>query len=198
MTLWLTVSHRGQLKGRPCVHALIVGVSEYGPHLPPENGPEPPKGPPAYGMRSLTTPAASAAAVFKWLVAADAQDLLPGERKLATCRLLLAPSISEVGGLGLNPLHVWQPATQPSFEKAAVDWRNDAADHADHMTLFYFAGHGLQLSPSEQVLLFPGFGDPDRPVLATGVSLEEILVGMGPSDRYPQIGRKAALPGRFV
>jgi hypothetical protein len=174
-----TIDNRAKRAGKPSVHALIVGVSDYGPYLPSSSDQAPSAGPPTFGMRSLTAPAASAAAVFEWLVCN--QSYLP--YPLGTCRLLLAPSAAERARLKLAPEHKWSTANKDSFVEAVCDWRDDASQRPGHITLFYFSGHGVQLQYDKQVLLFPGFGRPgDRtPALWEGVLLDQILSGMAPS-----------------
>ena len=161
------------------MHALIVGVSDYVPYLPLIGG-SVSKDPPTFGMRSLNTPAASAAAVFNWIVSNQGYLREP----LGTCRLLLAPSEAEKERMNLAPEYKWSTASRASFVEAAADWRNDASERPGHITMFYFAGHGVQLKYDEQVLLFPGFGKPGgtTPILQEGVLLDNIVTGMGPSD----------------
>jgi hypothetical protein len=190
--LKLTIDRRDQLHGEPCVHALIVGVSEYGPVLPPATAQPPPLDSPSFGMRSLTAPAASAAAVFKWLIGQE--DAARGDhlaKPLGTCRLLLAPSSAESKRLNLSSRHPWSKATRASFADAAADWRKAASERPGHVAFFYFAGHGLQLKYDRQVLLFPGFGKADdtTPILSEGVLLDDILSGMGPSKDRDQIAK---------
>jgi uncharacterized caspase-like protein len=134
-------------------------------------------------MRSLATPAASAAAVFKWLIGAH----LP--HPLGTCQLLLAPSEAEIARLDLGPKYPLVRATKSSFARAAADWRQVASERPGDITFFYFAGHGVQLKKNEQVLLIPGFGKPDdaTPYLSEGVLLNEILDGMAQSDSRKKV-----------
>ena len=45
-----------------------------------------------------------------------------------------------------------------NFTGAAEAWRRDAMEREDGATLFYFAGHGIQISLRNQALLLEGFG----------------------------------------
>ncbi len=136
-------------------------------------------------MHNLSTPAASATTVFNWLVAN--QDMLTGP--LGTCRLLLAPSQSEIDGNKMPNEAGWHLADHLSFAKAAKAWRKDAASRAGNTTFFYFAGHGLHLDSLDHVLLFPGYGEPDQSPWHGTISLNELNVGMAPSEVYPHIAK---------
>ena len=110
---------------------------------------------------------------------------------LGTCRLLLAPSEAEKPRLGLAPEHKPLEATRANFATSAAEWRDDASSRPGNVAFFYFAGHGVQRTHGDHVLLFPGFGKPGNatPILWEGVALDDIMVGMGPSSDRPDVAR---------
>lgn len=172
----LVIDERVSLAGVPGVHALIVGVSEY-KNLPPlSDPPEEDK----WFLNKLTSPALSALKIFS-LLKADSLRL-----PIKTVRLLLAPSEAERAVDPTLGLCGAGPATRAHFETMALDWRTDAATDPRGMTVFYFAGHGLQRGPEEGVILFENFLDPGPP-LAKCALVGDIKNGMAPSPTFPNI-----------
>jgi hypothetical protein len=159
-----------RVTGEPGFHALVVGVSHY-PHMPKQ-----------YGMRQLTAPAMTAYRIYKWLLDRRANLRVP----LASVRLLLSPSPDEAeviaGDAELGGR--WGEASTDEFVSAAEAWRDDAARDARGMTLFYFAGHGIQLSKNDQFLLMKDFGR-FKNEYAGSVSAVNIYDGMsnGPNEQ---------------
>lgn len=131
-------------EGKPGFHALVVGVSSY-PHMPRE-----------YGMAQLTTPAMSAYRICKWLLSRQKNLPVP----LASVRLLLSPSPGEAAVVEADAelRGRWGEAGTDEFVSAAEAWRRDALIDPRGVTLFYFAGHGIQLSRTDSLLLMKGFG----------------------------------------
>lgn len=165
----LAFDERNNLGSQPGLHALIVGVSTY-PHLPEDTGTPAPE---SFGMTQLSLSASSAYKVYRWLV--ERQKYLPVP--LATCRLLLSPSLAEVE---IEPLLDGQiaPCSLDHFLVAAKEWRDDASTHQDNVTFFYFAGYGLQKSENEEVLLLENFGDGIGGTLRNTVSINNLFNGM--------------------
>ncbi|MGX9118886.1 hypothetical protein ACWTU6_19800 [Mesorhizobium sp. BHbsci] len=180
MEPWLVYDARKQLAGKPGLHVLIAGVSAY-PKLPSANG---------LGMVPLSSTSLTAYLMFYWLLNASQNDRL--EQPLATCRLLLTPSAEErsdsaghaPGIAALAPPN----CSMPLFRDAAEAWRNDAATNKNHSTLFYFAGHGIQITRNNQALLLDSFGD-TGPVSMHSVDCSVLRNGMAPSLAHPDIAR---------
>jgi len=170
----LLFDRRTELNGGPGCHALIVGVSAY-PHLPGGTGDPAPE---SYGMTQLTCGASSAARVSDWLLAR--RDRLA--KPLATSRMLLSPSASEA-------VPSCQEPTLENLLAAAAEWRADAATHRDGLAFFYFAGHGFELSSTEQALLLKDFGNGIGPLLRGAVSVNNLFYGMAPTSRTPEMAR---------
>jgi hypothetical protein len=173
----LVFDNRQKLQGEKGLHALIVGVSHY-PHLPGGGGTPATNN---YGMQQLSSTALSAFKMYRWLM--DNKDNL--SVPLATCRLLLSPSagesMSEPALVGLA-----DPATRQNFTAEARSWREDARTHEDNVTIFYFAGHGVQRSKTDGVLLLNDFGDPQQGTLTNTADIINIFNGMAPPDNSGQ------------
>jgi hypothetical protein len=171
----LVIDKRSDVIG-PGVHVLIVGVSDY-LNLP---DPDEPSLDSTWGLNKLTSPALSAFKIYECI--RQSQLRLP----LKTLRLLLSPSDVELkaepalGTAGSTRAH------REAFETFARAWRDDAKNVADDMTIFYFAGHGIQRGPDEGVLLLEDFLSPGPP-LAKSVRVGDLWSGMAPSPTHPNI-----------
>jgi hypothetical protein len=176
----LTVDNRAQLGQAPGLHVLVAGVSDY-PHLPNGGGAPAPN---TFGMQQLTSAALSAFRVSEWVVARQANFPVP----LATLRLLLAPSQAE---LDAEPALAASASscTLEEFQRVANEWRADAAVDAGGMTLFYFAGHGVQRSRGDSVLLLQDFGDGLGETLSKAINGQNLYNGMAPTAALPNIAR---------
>jgi hypothetical protein len=177
----LAFDERNQLGDAAGLHAFVVGVSAYR-HLP--GGPGPPA-PDHFEMAQLTAPARSAFRIFEWLVEREEQLPVP----LATVRLLVSPSTSE---LETNPALAQQATscTLRDFRREATAWRSDASRNPEAMTFFYFAGHGVQRSKRDAVLLLEDFGDGEGGTLDKAVNTANLHSGMAPSPTFPNIARR--------
>lgn len=164
----------------PGVHALIVGVSEY-PYLA-SNDAEPL--PHHFGLRKLTSAAPTAFRIYEWLASCVGRLSVP----LASCRLLLSPSaaeLEETPGMATDA----ERATLVNFRRAAEAWREDAKKHRDNLMLFYFAGHGLQRTRGDHVLLLDEFGESPARRLEHGIESSALVEGMAPIPERADIAR---------
>jgi hypothetical protein len=159
------------------VHALIIGVSEYR-HLPGGEGPE---GPESYGMGQLTTSARSAVAVADWLRNAGPRLAAP----LASVRMLLSPSPGERSAVRGAPEA--EPATRENLRQEALAWRRDCAEDPDNVAFFYFAGHGVERTRRDAVLLTADFGDAEGNPLFNAVDVNNLFGGMAPTPSHPDM-----------
>lgn len=192
----LLVDRRGELSGKPSLHALLVGVSEY-PHLPGGGGAQAPN---AFGMKQLKSPALTAYRLFKWLEKQKDKLAVP----LATCRVLASPSAEEKR---VEPtLNKWGGgATWNDFAVAVKEWRETAKSNPADYTFFYFGGHGVQRSKADSVILLRDFGDGVGGSLTHAATINNIRNGMAPSPSFKDIARQQfyfidacrVLPGHF-
>lgn len=168
----LKINKRAQIGTNPGVHVLIAGTSLYR-HLP--NGGDAPAAR-NFGMQQLASPALSAYKIYRWLEERQDKLALP----LTTCRLLLSPSVGEIA---VEPqlAGLAEACTRQNFIREAQSWRTDASTHDENITIFYFAGHGIQRSRNDAVLLFEDFADPNAGgVLTNSADLVNIFNGMAP------------------
>ena len=175
----LVIDHRTAHGTGPGVHAFIVGVSDY-PFLPAAPTAVQPH---HYGIAPLTSAALGAFAFYKWLI--DAQTELP--LPLVTCRLLLAPSqLERTNDPTIDAVGAARPQLR-NFLTDAAAWRTDASSSPDSIAIFYFAGHGVQRTKDDAVLLLEEFGDGIGGPLMNGVDVKNLFYGMAPSPARPQI-----------
>lgn len=167
-------------KGRPGLHALVVGVGDYR-YLPGADGAAPAGGhaPNGGGLTKIGSAARGAIRLAAWL-RRHADQLTP---RLATLRLLLSadPNEPELAALWLpySPEYAL-PYTRPTLAnlRVAVEaWRGDADGHTDGTTLFHFSGHGVQRYPGDHVLLLDEFGGRGT-ILSSAVVTAKLIEGM--------------------
>jgi len=171
--------NRADLKGKPACHALVVGVSDY-PHIVGGSAPTTRE---TFEKTQLSSRALSAARLAEWLIDHRSRLAVP----LSTCRVLA----SATPELLVHDEPVAR-ATVENFVRAATEWAADAAANRDGIALFYFAGHGFELSPTDQVMLLEDFGNGIGPLLRGGVGVTNLFYGMAPSGNAPDIARTQA------
>jgi Caspase domain len=174
------VFDRGDFAGAAGAHALIIGISAY-PNLTPSGGPTTPE---AFGMHSLSSTALAAYRVYEWLSASTTRLAVP----LSTIRLLLLPSAEEIAAeprlAAFNT-----PWSLDEVLQAATGWRADARRHEKGLTLFYFAGHGVQRTQDDTVLLMPAFGSGIGGTLRHAIDTATLCAGMAPTPSKPRIAQ---------
>jgi hypothetical protein len=179
--------------GTPGVHAFISGVSAYR-HLP---GYQPRPGeaaPPAaannYGLTQLTSASLSALRLARWLIGnADALKC-----PLASVRLLLSPQNGQPTMTDPNSGNLVDRCSRAAFVQSAIDWRNDLIQHPDGIALFYFAGHGVQTTVTDSVLLADDFNDPAAGApLNNAISTLNLYNGLTVHPSRPNIARSQFL-----
>ena len=180
----LIADERLKHAGEPLLHAFVVGVSRYA-RLPE---PDQPGDPETFELRQLSATAGTAVEVVRLLEEANADDRLPVP--LGTIRVLLSPTPEEqevTREVGADGVPV---PTLDAFLAAAEAWRADAAMHEENHTLFYFAGHGLQRTGEDQLLVLHDFGEGAGSKLRKSVTTGSLVGGMAPSASVPQIARR--------
>jgi hypothetical protein len=168
------------------LHVFIIGVSEYS-NLP---GPTDPMPPTAYGMRKLSSPAISAFKLYEWITTNQGVPNAHLPLPLGHCSLLLSPSHAEATALAaVCAPGVYQSCTIDNVMAAANAWRKAASTNPEDITWFYFAGHGVETSKNDAVLLLEGFGDGNAGALFHAFDLNTLFNGMAPTPSRPNIAR---------
>jgi hypothetical protein len=145
--------------------------------------------PNAYGMGQLTSTPRAAEKLVRWLLNPANQLQVP----LATCRVLLSPAKMSSAVIAPDP----QPAgfhdvlvdrcSRANFKQEADAWREAASRSPDDIAIFYFAGHGVQRSKGDSVMLMDDFGSDET--LGNTASSRNLYDGMANSDARPDIAR---------
>jgi hypothetical protein len=178
----LIVDERSKHARQPLLHAFVVGVSRYA-RLPE---PDEPGDPETFELRQLSATAGTALEVVRFLK--EAKDRLPVP--LGTIRVLLSPTPEEQEAARELEADGAAFPTVDAFLAAAKEWRADAATHEENHTLFYFAGHGLQRSSENEVLVLHDFGEGAGSKLRKSVTTGSLVGGMAPTASFPNIARR--------
>ena len=125
----------------------------------------------------LDGPARTVAALADWLKNPANMLAMP----LGSLEILASPSPSEAA---LPALAGCTAATTDAVVAALQSWRARATTDPDDYALFYFAGHGLQRSRNDAVMLLQDF-NAGRTLLENSVSLVELTGGMGSTIGFP-------------
>lgn len=160
------------------LYALVIGVSAY-PHLEGGNAPAAK----TYRMGQLSAAALTAHRLADWLEAAGDRLAVP----LQNCRLLLSPSPGELDRLETRQEYL--PATLEQMAAQALEWRDECSRDKDNVAFFYFAGHGLQRSRRDAVLLMQDFADASGNPLDKAVDVQDLFQGMAPTVTRPDMAR---------
>lgn len=161
------------------MHALLIGVSEYpfASHGKSEN-----KDRDNFNIGQLSAQSRTVAALADWLIQNRASLAFP----LKSVRLLVSPSPNE---LAENPRLDELPTSDlSSVSAAAKNWQRDAAQSTANSTLFYFAGHGIQRTRGDSVLLLKDFLDPaSNTDLDRTIGFNNVYNGMGNFRSFPNL-----------
>jgi hypothetical protein len=119
----------------PGLHALVIGVSKY-QYLPDVDDPPDEA---TWNLKSLGSPAISAALVCEWI---EKQHNTKGlALPLKTLRVLISPTRQEIAALS-----VWPKADKPDYDnvnEAVRSWHTDCQDSKSSVAFFYYSGHGF-------------------------------------------------------
>jgi hypothetical protein len=167
---------------QPGLHAFLIGVSRYpfaagGAQEVHET----------YGIGQLSSPASTVMQIAEWLKQNSASLAFP----LKTLTVLASPSPAEAMGGAFSGI---LPATLANVKAAAMQWLASASDAAKgserDATLFYFAGHGIQRSRGDSILLLEDFLDPAEPTeLGHTIDVNNIYNGMANFTRHPALAK---------
>jgi hypothetical protein len=79
--------------------------------------------------------------------------------------------------------------TLQDVQKAAKEWREDASQNSASITYFYFAGHGVQRTVGDAVMILPEFASGLGGTLSNSIDTLRLFYGMAPSASHPSIAR---------
>lgn len=140
----------------PGTHALLIGVGDY-PYLHEGSKPAAERLPHHMKMGQLSSPPHSVKALADWL-ADGANGFHNPDRPLRSLQLLCSANAPFQWGMpGAAPAAIAR-ADMANARKAINEWKARAGRNDGNMALFYFCGHGLQFSTSENSLLLEDFG----------------------------------------
>ena len=133
--------------GKPGTFAVIIGVSKYD-HLKGDD--------PSYGLDQLYVSALTAYRFFSWLKDEFQHPFLP----LAWVWLLLSPTAAELEQMPGFPTTAFRLPTFNNCEISIQEWFQamqdlDSTISEKSRALFFFSGHGLEVTQDRQILL-PG------------------------------------------
>ena len=159
----------------PSLHAILIGVSAYDELGQTQPGATVRK----IAASPLDGPCRTVAALAEWLQTSANTLCAP----LGSLEILASPSPSEAG---LPALAGCSAASTPAVIEALQRWRAAATMNAGDFALFYFAGHGLQRSRNDAVMLLQDFNT-GRTLLQNAISLADITGGMGSTGDFPNV-----------
>ncbi|AUD04872.1 caspase family protein [Spirosoma pollinicola] len=154
--------------------AVLIGISDY-PYLKDGNAPQLAEN--NYGLGQLAVSALTAYRLFEWL--RDQYLYAPGPGapcQLAQCWLLLAPTQQERAVMKDEVLANTLVPTYINCRKALRAWYRSMAKIDDEAArhsraVFFYSGHGLEVSHEEQILLPTDYLEPTGGSLNDAVNL---------------------------
>ncbi|MCU7876387.1 MAG: caspase family protein [Candidatus Thiodiazotropha sp. (ex Lucinoma borealis)] len=170
--VWRTVG--GEDANTPRTHALVIGTSHY-VHLPDTpDQPVPDDGRVTLGLGQATTPATSALIFATWL---DEKYHNP-DAPIGTIRLLLSPSVDERGQVDSLAGPDISRSSTTNVKAALRAWKRDCENNRDNVAILYVAGHGIQLTKDDSIVLLEDFADPNENILQCAMDIGSIWRGM--------------------
>lgn len=162
--------------GKPGTHALVIGVGHY-LHLP-LGGKKLAKN--ALGLKQLTSPPVSAAAVLKWLLAPTIPGAADGFHNsvapLASVEAVIsAPQEVEIQTAG-GPVKV-ESAIADNIVKAHDAWLARLQANEANIGLLYYCGHGVNVD-AQDFILASDFGADDNKPWRNAINLSDSLFGL--------------------
>lgn len=154
----------------PGTHALLIGVGDY-PFLKDGSAPQAARLPLHMNMGQLSSPPHSLREFANWLTDGAGGFHNP-DRPLRSLEMLCSSAAPFTWGKPGEAAAPIARADMAAVRKAIGEWKARASLNKDNMALFYFCGHGLQLTASENSLLLDDFGsdhgDPMTHAIAFG------------------------------
>ncbi|MGO4394907.1 caspase family protein [Variovorax sp. M-6] len=159
------------------LHAILIGVSAY-KHLI-DGTDEKQRN---FGLKQLSAPARTVKLIGDWLQENSNRLSAP----LKSLRILASASPIE---LTVDPdIGKLEGASLKCVQESLKAWQQDASQNADDVSLFYFAGHGIQRTRGDSLLLLDDFlgGATD---LDRAIDVNNIYNGMGNFASCPNLAR---------
>lgn len=157
-------------------HALLIGVGDY-PFLKDGSASPPARLPLHMNMGQLSSPPASLAAFANWL-ADGASGFNNPDRPLRSLQILCSGSAPFSWGMPGDAPAAIARADMATTRKAIGDWKARAGRNKENMALFYFCGHGLQLTASETSLLLEDFGSDHGDPMTHAIAFNGMRLGL--------------------
>lgn len=137
----------------PATRALVIGVSRY----PYADGPSATDSGRSSGISHLSSAARSASEFAAWLM----QEYRHPDKPLVSLSVLLSPADGEVlhpdvaSRVGTDPSAY--AATQSAVKSALIALREECRGRRDDVVMVYVAGHGVQLSKHDAIVLLEDY-----------------------------------------
>lgn len=160
----------------PGTHALLIGVGKY-PFLYGGDQGEAARLPHHMKMGQLSSPSHSVRAFANWLTD-DQQGFLNDERPLRSLQLLCSGAAPISWGLPGQPEVDIARANMASVRQGIIDWKGRSSRNPENMAIFYFCGHGMQMSASESSLLMEDFGSDHADPMQHAIAFASMRLGL--------------------
>lgn len=161
---------------KPGTHALLIGVGDY-PLLLEGSTPEAQRFEHHMKMGQLSSPPHSIKALADWL-RDEAAGFNNPERPLRSMEILCSAATPFSWAPPDGAAQPIERASMVATRRAINEWKVRASRDPDNMALFYFCGHGLQFSPSENALLLDDFGSDLADPMTSAISFGGLRLGL--------------------
>ena len=167
--------------GDPGTFVVLIGVSAY-PYL--KDGSAAQLANENYGLGQLAVTALTTYRLFEWLRDRYLYTLGTGSPcQLAQCWLLLSPTEAERALMKAEVLEHTLPPTFDNCRRALKIWHNAMQALSDESAaqsraVFFFSGHGLEVSIEEQILLPMDYLEPTLGSLNDAINMGAARLGM--------------------
>jgi hypothetical protein len=142
----MTLIYDNFQKNKPQVHVMVIGVGKY-PHL---QGGDRKLTTRHLGLGQLTSPPISARYFCNWFL----EEYDNPDRTLGSVELLLSEAEPEAFVLPDEQAQIdVEPARMSAVRNAFDRWLKRCQAHPDNLAMFYFCGHGAQISDDHLLLL---------------------------------------------
>lgn len=157
-------------------HALLVGVGDY-PFLKDGSAAAALRFAEHMGMGQLSSPPISVVEFARWLKDDVAGMNNPG-RPLRSLQVLCSgPADIDLALPGLAPTRIGRASTG-TVQTAIREWKLRASRNPENMSIFYFCGHGVSYSETENALLLDDFGSNQVDPMSNAIAFDAMKYGL--------------------